>query len=54
MTKQIYKNKYLHLDFYWKGIALGIVVDSEILTIIIPFFALEVNLFMFKKNKSNK
>ena len=51
MTKKIFSNNYLHLDFYWKGIALGIVIDNEILTIIIPFLALEVNLYMFKRRK---
>jgi hypothetical protein len=52
MTKQIYRNNYFHLDFYWQGIMLGFVIDSEVLTIIIPFFALEINLYMFKRRKS--
>ena len=51
MTKLIFRNNYVHLDFYYQGIMLGVIVNDEVLTIIIPFFALEVYLFMFKKSK---
>jgi hypothetical protein len=54
MTKQIYQNKYFHLDFYWQGIMLGFIIDSNTLTIIIPFFALEIHIYEFKRKRNLK
>jgi len=54
MTKQIFHNKYFHLDFYWQGIMLGFIIDSNTLTIIIPFFALEIHLYEFKRKRNLK
>jgi hypothetical protein len=54
MTKRIFRNNYLEIEFYWKGIMLGIITHDDILTIIIPFFTFEFHLYMFKSLRGTK
>ena len=48
MTKTLFEQKYFSLDFYYKGVLLGIGHDDGVLTICLPFFLIHVKTFMFK------
>lgn len=53
-TKQLFKNKYVEIQFYYSGIFFGIGMMDDSLGIILPFFIIDVNLYMFKRRKNNK
>ncbi len=45
--KKIFRNKYVEAQFYWKGVAIGIVYEDGILNIIFPFVAVSIYTYMF-------
>ncbi len=53
-TKNIFKAKYLNIDFYFKGIMLGLAYNTEMdsWNLIIPFFHIELKSFK-KKSRYN-
>lgn len=54
-NKQIFKNKYVEIQFYYNGLFFGIGMMDDSLGIIIPFFIIDINLYKFKKrNKKRK
>lgn len=40
--KTIFRNTFLTIDLYWKGIVLGIFWDEGDLQIILPFFKIQI------------
>lgn len=54
-SKQIFKNKYVEIQFYYTGVFFGIGMMDDSLGIIIPFLIIDINLYMFKRrNKKRK
>ena len=54
-SKQIFKNKYVEIQFYYTGVFFGIGMMDDSLGIILPFFIIDINLHKFKKrNKKRK
>ena len=48
MTNEFFRNNYISLDFYYKGILLGIGIDDEIISIVLPFFIIHIKTWAFK------
>lgn len=53
-SKQIFKNKYVEIQFYYSGIFFGIGMMDDSLGIILPFFIIDINLYKMKRGKNNK
>ncbi len=53
-SKQIFKNKYVEIQFYYSGIFFGIGMMDDSLGIILPFFIIDINLYKMKRRKNNK
>jgi hypothetical protein len=54
MTNEFFRNNYISLDFYYKGILLGIGIDDEIISIIFPFFIIHIKTWAFKSRPKIK
>lgn len=55
--KKIFRNNYFEVEFYYKGIVLGIIVDDEYskypdVLVLLPFFVLKFKTYNF--NRSNE
>lgn len=53
-SKQIFKNKYVEIQFYYTGVFFGIGMMDDSLGIIIPFLIIDINLYMFKRRNKNR
>lgn len=51
MTKNLIHTNYIDVDYYYKGILFGIAYDDQILHLIVPFFMLDIKLYMFIPRK---
>jgi hypothetical protein len=54
MTKTILHRQHFDIDFYWKGLILGVGYDDSIITICLPFFLIHIKLFMFGRKRKSK
>lgn len=51
-SKQIFKNKYVEIQFYYTGVFFGIGMMDDSLGIILPFFIIDINLYKLKRSKN--
>lgn len=49
MTHKIFREKYIDIDFYYKGLLLGIGIDDGVLSIVLPFFIIHIKIWAFNR-----
>ena len=54
MTKKLFRNNYVTIEFYWKGMVLGFYYDDSVLTLLVPFFSVEVHFYNINRKKPTK
>jgi hypothetical protein len=52
-SRQIFKSKYVEIQFYYTGIFFGVGMMDDSLGIILPFFIIDINLYKLKGRKKN-
>jgi hypothetical protein len=52
-SRQIFKSKYVEVQFYYTGIFFGVGMMDDSLGIILPFFIIDINLYKLRGGKKN-